>query len=175
MCHVSRLLGLCLLGLLPLTAPGLEADRRQPIHIKADQISVDEKQGYSRYRGNVHLQQGSLRVAADEITVFLVKDRLDKIVIIGNPATLEQQAEQSRGRIRSRARRMEYHASRDRLYLFDNAEVIQGPNRFAGDYIEYDTRTSTVSAHKGKGGKSRVEITITPGADTTPAGKESKP
>jgi lipopolysaccharide export system protein LptA len=163
-----------MLGLLPLTGQGLEADRRQPIHIKADQISVDEKQGYSRYRGNVHLQQGSLRVAADEITVYLKKDRLDKIVVIGTPATLQQRAEVSRAEIRSRAGRMEYHAAQDRLYLFDNAEVVQGPNRFAGDYIEYDTRTSTVSAHKGKGGKSRVEITITPGADA-PASEENKP
>jgi lipopolysaccharide export system protein LptA len=180
MCRASRLLWpqliwLGLLGLLPLTGQGLEADRRQPIHIKADRISVDEKQGYSRYRGNVRLQQGSLRVAADEITVYLVKDRLDKIVVIGNPATLEQQADRTRSWIRSRARRMEYHAARDRFYLFDNAEVVQGPNRFAGDYIEYDTRTSTVSARKGEGAKSRVEITITPGTDAAPAGEESKP
>lgn len=181
MCCARRWRGaglLGLLGLLATTGQALESDRSQPIHIKADQISVNEKQGFSRYRGNVKLKQGSLQVAADEISVYLKGERLDKIVILGDPATLQQRAAGSGEEIRSRARRMEYHAAANRLYLYDGAEVIQGPNRFAGDYIEYDTRSSTVSARKGEASGSRVEITITPeeqSASTKPPKQENSP
>ena len=72
----------------------LESDRDQPIHIKADRITVNEKQGVSYYQGIVKFTQGSLRVTGDEVTVFLQGDVLNKVIVIGNPATLKQLPDQ---------------------------------------------------------------------------------
>ena len=141
---------------------GLESDRDQPIHIKADQITVNEKQGMSFYQGNVQFTQGSLRVNGDEVTVFLQNDILRRVIVIGNPATLVQQPDHRQEPVNSKARRMEYDAKKEIVYLIENAEVQQGPNRFAGNHIEYDTRNSTVSAHKGETDDSRVHVIITP-------------
>ena len=140
----------------------LESDRDQPIHIKADRITVNEKQGVSFYQGNVKFTQGSLRVTGDEVTVFLQGDVLSKVIVIGNPATLKQLPDHRQEPVNSKARRMEYDAKKEVVYLIDNAEVQQGPNSFSGNYIEYDTRNSVVSARKGETDDSRVHVIITP-------------
>jgi len=141
---------------------GLESDRDQPIHIKADQITVNEKQGVSFYQGNVQFTQGSLRVNGDDVTVFLHDDVLSKVIVIGNPATLVQQPDHRQNPINAKAIRMEYDAKKEIVYLIENAEVQQGPNSFAGNYIEYDTRYSVVSARKGETDDSRVHVIINP-------------
>jgi len=159
----SGLNSLCL-GLL-LISPvcwSLESDRQQPIHIQADRITVHEKQGVSYYEGNVQFTQGSLQVKGDEITVYLEGDVLQKVIVKGAPATLQQQPEPGQELVHSQAARMEYDAQQQIVTLFDNAQVQQGPNSFAGDFIEYDTRTNMVSARKGESEDSRVHVIITP-------------
>ncbi len=150
------------LMLLSQSSWGLESDRDQPIHIKADRITVNEKQGVSFYKGNVQVTQGSLRVNGDEVTVFLQSDALSKVIVIGNPATLIQQPDHRQEPVNAKATRMEYDAKREIVHLLENAEVQQGPNSFAGNYIEYDTRNSMVSARKGDTDDSRVHVIITP-------------
>ena len=62
--HRAKVLPL-LVGLLATHATAgwaLGSDRQQPIHIKADHITVNEKKGFSIYRGNVLMTQGTLRV-----------------------------------------------------------------------------------------------------------------
>ena len=141
---------------------GLESDRQQPIHIQADRITVHEKEGVSYYEGNVQFTQGSLQVKGDEITVYLKGDVLQKVIVKGSPATMQQQPEPDQELVHSQAARMEYNAQQQIVTLIDNAQIQQGPNSFAGDYIEYDTRNSMVSARKGETEDSRVHVIITP-------------
>lgn len=152
------------LGLL-LFSPvcwGLETDRQQPIHIQADRITVHEKQGVSYYEGDVQFIQGSLQINGDEVTVHIQGDVLQKIIVKGAPATLQQKPQPDQELVHSKASRMEYDAVKQIVTLFENAHVQQGPNSFAGDYIEYDTRNNTVSARKGETEDSRVRVIITP-------------
>ena len=160
--HSNRKMLITSLLLLSQGSWGLESDREQPIHIKADRITVNEKQGMSFYQGNVQFTQGSLRVNGDDVTVFLHDDVLSKVVVIGNPATLVQQPDHRQNPINAKAIRMEYDAKKEIVYLIENAEVQQGPNSFAGNYIEFDTRSSLVSARKGETDDSRVHVIITP-------------
>jgi len=155
------------LGLLLFSSAcwSLETDRQQPIHIQADRITVHEKQGVSYYEGNVQFTQGSLQVRGDEVTVYLQGDVLQKVIVKGSPATMQQQPGQDQELVHSQAARMEYDAKQQIVTLFDNAQVQQGPNSFAGDFIEYDTRTNTVSARKGQAEDSRVRVIITPPPD----------
>ena len=157
---------LCLsLLLLSPASWGLETDRQQPIHIQADRITVHEKEGMSYYEGNVEFTQGSLQIKGDEITVHLQDDVLKKIIVKGTPATLQQRPETDQELVHSKAIHMEYDAVEQIVTLMQDAQVQQGPNSFAGDYIEYDTRTNRVSARKGEGEDSRVHVIITPPAD----------
>ena len=47
----------------PLTF-ALPEDRDQPIRIEADEALRDEKQGFTRYRGHVKMDQGTLHIEA---------------------------------------------------------------------------------------------------------------
>jgi len=157
------ILPLWLLATLPVsTAFALSSDREQPIHINADSMVAEEPKGYSHYLGNVHITQGSLKVDADEVYIYLVDGLLDKLIIIGEPAKLQQIPDNSTEIVYSRAKRMEYFASTDRLLLMKDAEVWQGANRFSGEHIEYDTLNSRVSANSNGQEAGRIRAVIIP-------------
>ena len=121
------------------------------------------------------MQQGSLKIIADEVTVYLKSGVLHQITILGNPAHFEQVPDNKKDLVKSRARHMEYFATEQRLVLKQDAEVLQGPNQFRGDHIEYDTLTSTVRANKGEDSDSRVHAIIQPSEESSkeppPAGQ----
>ncbi|HEB54712.1 MAG TPA: lipopolysaccharide transport periplasmic protein LptA [Gammaproteobacteria bacterium] len=155
------LVPLLLLLLIPVTTVyALEGDRQQPIHIDADRMVAEEPKGYSHYLGNVHITQGSLKIDADEVYIYLVDGLLNKLIIIGRPAKLQQIPDNSPEIVYSRAQRMEYFARTDRLLLMKDAEVWQGGNRFSGEHIEYDTRNSRVSANSEGKESGRVRAVI---------------
>lgn len=143
----------------------LRSDRNQPIDIKADRVEVDQRKEVSNYIGNVRVEQGSLKIDADHVVVYMVQGKLQKIVITGKPARFEQQPDDQQQIVKSRAEYMEYFAGKERLLLKHNAEVNQGPNHFRGDIIEYDTLTSTVKANKGENSQTRVHAIIQPATD----------
>jgi len=145
----------------------LESDRKKPINIQSDKITVDHQKGYSHYQGHVILTQGSLKITGHDIKVFLDNKQLRRIIVIGDPATLKQKPAVDQVEINSRAGRMEYDVDKNMLLLRKNAEVEQGQNRFSGDYIKYNTKTSVVRARQSPDKKSRVHITIVPESETT--------
>jgi lipopolysaccharide export system protein LptA len=153
---------LCLAWLLPAAATAKPSDQAEPIHLQADRVEINEKKATSLYRGHVHMQQGSLKILADEVLVMMKDGRVDKIVIQGKPASFEQQPEKQPDIVHSKADYMEYFADQERLILKTNAEVTQGKNLFRGDHIEYDTRNSVVKAHKDADSDNRVTAIIQP-------------
>lgn len=158
---------LILLLLLGLAAQSwaLRSDRQQAIEIRADRVEIDERKEVSHYYGNVKMEQGSLKIRADEVVVYLQDGALNKIVIYGNPAHFEQQPDDKKTVVESRAEHMEYFARNQLLVLRRNAQVKQGANLFSGDLIEYDTLKSTVRATKDEGSDTRVHAIIQPASD----------
>ena len=166
--RIDYLTGVILSVVLLITAEAafaLKSDRNQPIKIEADRVEINDKTQISYYRGNVRMQQGSLKISADEVTVYLKNGTLYQITILGNPAHFEQVPDNKKELVKSRARHMEYFAGQQRLILKQDAEVLQGPNQFRGDQIEYDTLTSTVRASKDADSDSRVHAIIQPKED----------
>jgi lipopolysaccharide export system protein LptA len=145
-----------------LSAHALKSDRNQPIKIEADRVEINEKTQISYYRGNVSMQQGSLKIKADEVTVYMKDGALHRVFITGAPAHFEQIPDDRKELVKSRAKQMEYFAKQQRLLLKQEAEVVQGANLFRGDQIEYDTLTSTVKAQKDASGDTRVHAIIQP-------------
>lgn len=173
-----RILLLALLfGTLLPSAWALLNDRKQPIDIKADRVEVNQRKQVSHYIGNVRLVQGSMKIEASNVVVYMVHGKLDRIMISGNPARFQQKPQGHEGLVTSTAQNMEYYAQQQRLLLKHNAEVNQGNNHFRGEFIEYDTRTSTVKANKGADSNARVHAIIQPAAekDTKAAPAGNKP
>lgn len=158
----TTLLTLCLGG-MAAPAAALEGDQDQPLYIEADSVELDDIQDTSVYIGNVQIDQGSMRLLADHVTVKHKEDRHPRfIVALGNPARYRQDVEGEKGEVKAHAQRMEYDADKDELTLIDQAELTQATDRFASERIVYDRAHSQVKAGASAQGSGRVKITFTP-------------
>jgi lipopolysaccharide export system protein LptA len=158
----AALLAICL-GYVSNPARALEGDQDQPVDIEADSVEMDDIQHTSVYTGNVQIDQGSMRILADQVTVKHQENRRPRfIVAVGNPVRYRQDVEGGKGEVRGRAQRMEYDAEKDELTLVDQAELEQAADRFASDRIVYDRAHAQVKAGASAQGSGRVKITFTP-------------
>lgn len=137
----------------------LRDDAQQPIFIEADDVEMRETDSVSVYVGNVQVDQGSMRLLADHVTVYHREDRQPRfIVALGAPAKYRQQLDNDQGEVQAFAKRMEYDADKDELILIGEGLLIQGADRLASERIIYDRARAQFRA----GGTGRVKITITP-------------
>ncbi|MGE5154361.1 MAG: lipopolysaccharide transport periplasmic protein LptA [Bdellovibrio bacteriovorus] len=152
---------LAALGLVATLSPAwaLKDDDKQPMRIEADQVELDESKSTSVYVGKVQVNQGSMRLTADHVTVYHHDDRRVKYIIaLGQPATYRQLLDGEQGEVQAFAKRMDYDAVKDELVLTQEALLIQGTDRLSSERIVYDRAQERMRA----GGSGRVKITITP-------------
>ncbi|MEP4147610.1 MAG: lipopolysaccharide transport periplasmic protein LptA [Halioglobus sp.] len=150
--------------LLPGLGSALPDDRDQPIRIEADEALRDEKQGFTRYEGNVRMDQGSLHIEADQITVYHDDKEANRVVATGKPARLQQQPELEKGPIKASADTIEYFKSEDRIQLRENANIEQEGSIVTGDSIDYLMNEQLVKAGSDKNrDSSRVKVVIPAG------------
>jgi len=157
MYRVKPLLALILILSCP-AALALESDKEQPIELAADSVDIDEAKGMSIYRGDVDVQQGSMRLRADVVTVHHDKRKPSKLVAEGRPAKFQQRSD--KGPIKGEAKRLEYKINSENLILIGDAVVTQGKDSIRSDRIVYDRVKSVVKAGAAAKGKQRVHISI---------------
>jgi lipopolysaccharide export system protein LptA len=174
----KRMILALLFGMMsPLAALALSSDKQQPIRIEADSVVIDDTTGTAVYRGNVHYTQGSTHLDAEEVTVYSAdRQKVDKVVSDGKPATFRQRPDKQKEDLRGQATHIEYYAADDRVVLDGDAHLWQGKNEFAGSRIEYDTAKETVKAIKSATDEGRVHVIIQPSqAPETPAASTPSP
>ncbi len=157
----------CLAG----PAWSLSSDSEQPINIEADRATLDDARNVVSYEGSVVVTQGTIRITADRLNLYYNERReLEKAVAVGRPARYRQLPDDSQEYVKARSRTMEYLVSKNQLYLIDEAQVTQGPDRVTGQRITYDTVNHRAIAQAGKAAKERVTVTIHPksGRSKTP-------
>lgn len=156
----NRLLAL-LLGVISLNAFALDSDRQQPIKVQANSATISKITGTSTYKGDVVVQQGTMRISTDVLIVNTSEGKLKSMVANGKPVRFQQQATDTKKNISAVANRMTYHADTNIVVFENNASLTQGPNKFASNRITYNIAKETVDAGKSSGG-GRVTITIDP-------------
>lgn len=155
------LLFLMLLAVPPVTA--LEGDRQQQLVIEADELDGDEQAQITRLNGNVLLQQGTLDIRADTAVLYGPVKSLERVVVEGDPAKLDQELEDRDGRLHAEADRVDYDLVARRLELTGNAVVDQGNRHLTGDRIVYDLAADRVIGEgRGEPDGDRVRIRIDP-------------
>lgn len=159
-----QLLLLATLFLLPpAAAQALEDDTEQAIHIVADEAVRDENSGLTVYRGNVRMNQGSMRIEADQITIFKLESEGDKIVAEGSPAHMQQRPEPDSPLMHAWGGVIEYYRIEERVLLLNKAQLEQDGSTVRGDRIEYFIKDKLIkAAADGSGDKRRVEVVIPP-------------
>ncbi|MAC45637.1 lipopolysaccharide transport periplasmic protein LptA [Oceanospirillum beijerinckii] len=142
---------------LSLSALALGSDRQQPINIQADQAEFNPNTGIATYTGTVVLTQGSLKVAAHQLTIYQTDSgELDKVVAQGKEQRvhIQQQPNEQDPLVHAYAMHVEYFALEQEILLTDSAEVENGSDRFTGENIRYSLQNRNIRAW---GKKSNVE------------------
>jgi lipopolysaccharide export system protein LptA len=157
---------LCAL-LLGAWGPGVGAvpgDQDQPIEIEADGVELDDGRQVSVYSGNVEVQQGTMRLWADQVTVQHKASRQPaRIVAVGRPVRFRQETRSADHKeVKARALRMEYDVDSEEILLIDQAVLTQGKDSFSSDRILYDRNQAVVKAGASAQGRERVRISIDP-------------
>jgi lipopolysaccharide export system protein LptA len=158
------------MGLMLVAGPAqaLPDDRDQPIHITADKALRDEKLGVTVYSGNVQMDQGSMRITADTLTIYHVTEEADRIVAEGQPAKMQQQPELDKGPVHAHAGVIEYFRDEERVHLQSNARVEQDGSVVTGDSIDYLIAEQLVKADSDQTLEgNRVQVIIPPSAQPT--------
>jgi lipopolysaccharide export system protein LptA len=150
---------------LSATAWSLPGDRDQPILIKSNKAELDESKGMSIYQGEVMLEQGSIKLAADEVTIFSNQNGVYRILATGTPAHFQQIQKKNDTPIHAFGNSINYLLELELIELRENAKLEQQKNIFTGERIDYDMKQRLVNAESGPGDKtegSRVEMVIQP-------------
>lgn len=158
--RISRTAFGALMLALAAAVGALPDDSQQPIRISADQALRDDRKGITVYTGNVRMQQGSLQIEADKITLHHRQDQPDRIVARGTPARMQQQPEIDQEPVRAAARTIEYFRAEERVYLTREARIEQNGAIVTGDTIDYLFAEQRIKAQSGSNGEERVEVVI---------------
>ncbi len=140
----------------------LEGDGDQPITIDSNSATYDDKQGTSVYQGNVVAIQGSMRMDADKLVVYIVAGAIDKLVATGNPVKFKQLPEVGKEEIKGRSLVAEYYPEKTLLVLIKQAEVWQGANKSSSELILYDSKNAVIKAGENASDTKRVHATFQP-------------
>jgi lipopolysaccharide export system protein LptA len=158
---LDLLLLACLVACVATQAHALPDDRLKAIEITAEHAFRDEKAGYTVYRGQVILAQGSLYIQADRVTVYHDRKAADRIVALGNPATLRQQPALDKAFVTARAGRIVYEKSRERVLLREDASIEQDGAVVSGESIDYLMAEQRIRADANASDDSaRVQVII---------------
>jgi lipopolysaccharide export system protein LptA len=164
LCSPLKISALIALFLLPsMAAQALKGDSEQAIRIVADEAVRDEKSGLTVYRGNVLMNQGSIQIEADQITIYKIKIEGDKIVAEGTPAHIAQQPEPDSAMMHAWGGIIEYYRTEERMLLLKDAQLEQDGSTVRGDRIDYLINEKLVkAAADGSNTERRVEVVIPP-------------
>lgn len=151
-------------ALAPRPGLALPEDRNQPIYIQSDRAERDERKGTTVYTGDVEIDQGSLHISADRVTIAMDGDQVTRIDAIGAPAKMHQKPSPEREPVYARATTIQYDVAREILTLIEKAAVTQEGSTVKGERIEYFVQEQRVKASSGsaESGASRVQMVIQP-------------
>ena len=177
-----RKLALGLFAVFMQAAFALDSDRDQPASVEADEVEYDFRTGVRTYKGNVIVEQGSLRITGDKLVVKYKDDKLQSATAWGNLASFKQRPEGKSQDVVGKGKKILLDQIKNTLTLLDSASLQQGTDVAKGEMIVYDLNkeklsikgsASTETKKQGTGTTEqtakpgRAKVIITPGRSTT--------
>lgn len=162
--RVSKSRGIYLvLCLLPSICWALPVDTEQPIRIVADLVVRDEKQGLTTYSGNVKMDQGSLSISANSITIRSNGEAVNTIIAEGNPAQFSQKQKDNHPPVIASGKIIEYYKAQELIHIRQQATIEQNNSTVKSEEIQYYINDRVVKANSSSNKQSgRVEVVIPP-------------
>lgn len=141
----------------------LQRDFEAPIQILAENDFLDLAANVYRATGNVRINQGTLRITADELEVTGFEERdgeVELFVLRGTPATYQQEIEPG-VLVEAQAHLIEYNATERTLTLSTFAELRQDGSLVRANRISYNIELQQVISESGDGTE-QVETILRP-------------
>jgi lipopolysaccharide export system protein LptA len=145
----------------------LPDDSQQEIRIASDSASLDKAKGEIIYSGNVKMQQGSLNIQAQTLTLIRTVEGLQKIIATGSPARYEQTLNEQEGKTLAYGETIIYNTKIEQLTLLNNAGLEKQGNVFSGEKIVYLIKEQRVKAESPEQ-QNRIRMVIQPKKDKEP-------
>ncbi|KAB2313052.1 lipopolysaccharide transport periplasmic protein LptA [Betaproteobacteria bacterium SCN2] len=167
---VLKLLLVPLLAVLSLPAMAEKADREKPVHLEADNVTLDDIRKVSVFEGNVLLVQGTLMLRADRVEAKQNGEGLQSVTARGKPVSFRQKRDGVDEYIEGFSSQMEYDNVQSILRLIGDARLRKGGDEIRGNQITYDARTEfykVVGQEGAVGPSSRVRVIIRPKPKTS--------
>lgn len=145
----AQLLGaiLCALAgtacLVPGTAWADHADRNKPVHVEADQVTIDDAKQRGIFVGDVVMTQGTLSINGDQVEAQQGPGGFERGTATGKLAGFRQRREGTNEYVEGSGSRIEYNAVSGIMDIYGQAHVKQGKDEVRGDHIIYDTHKET--------------------------------
>ena len=158
-------LAVLILSLLPfaafadqtgVTLGGLKADPEAAVEVTSDRLSINQKDGFAVFEGQVVVKQGTMELTAAKVEVNYGADgkTIDKMVATGG-------VQLAAGTDAASADQATYAPGRSGLVMTGNVLLTQGGATIAGQKLDLDLKTglgqmegrvTTTFAPKAKGG-----------------------
>ena len=131
------------------TVMALDSDRDQPATVEADEVEYDFRTGVRTYKGDVVVEQGSLRITGDKLVVLYVDDEMEKATVWGNLASFKQRPEGKTQDVIGKGKKIVLDQTVNTVTLYTNASLSQGNDEAKGDLIVYDISRDKLSVQGG--------------------------
>ena len=139
------------------------ADKDEPIHVRAQSVSLDEITGVSKFLGEVKITQGTLILKGQEVQIFNNEKEVTKVIANGDSnqqAYYKQDRPNQERFIEAKADKITYIVNEEMVHLEGGAYLLQGYDKFTGGTLDYDIKNDRVIAKKSEDGKERVKFKI---------------
>lgn len=144
----------------------LESDTKQPVTIESDSGFYDDRKGLSTYTGKVVIVQGTMRLDADKVVVYLQDREIKKMIATGTPVKFQQTPEAGKEDVHGNSLIIEYYPETELLIMMQKAVIWQGGNSTASERIEYDRASEVVKAGQVGSSSKRVHVILQPKSDS---------
>jgi len=111
-----------------------------------------------------------MRLTADTATIHTKDGGFQRMEATGKPVTLRYRPTADKPEIQGVSPRVEYDVVSAKVIMSGGARLTQGQDVFTGDRVEYDLKDGVVRA-RGAGKQGRIQFTIQPRANESPARK----
>jgi len=154
---------------LPCGARAASADRQEPVDVNANTIDGSlADDGESVLSGAVRITQGSLQVQSETARVTRSGGDLQKVLLEGAPATLEQVDDKGQP-VKASAHQIIYQPDSETIELLGGVVIVQPQGNLTGERVTYHLGTGRILAG-GEGG--RVSMRMNPKATKTESGAQ---
>jgi lipopolysaccharide export system protein LptA len=157
------------------------ADRDKPVHLEADQVSIDDAKQVSTFEGKVLLSQGTLSIRGDKMVVVQDKNGFSHGTATGQLANFRQKRDGLDEYVEGFGERIEYDTQNETVDFYGQARMTRKLDEVRGDHISYNSKTEIFKVQSTQGNqadsatKGRVRVILQPKGTAGTAVKEPLP